>query len=789
MTVPYDEIIQKGIKARQSNHRQEALRLFKEAIELVPNQFRAYREAGVECRGLGLFNDAEGFFNQALIYQPNDFATKIHQAVCNRMQGKHELCLQQIMEVINKNIINAWICNELAISLKELGRLEEAGHRFQQALAMEPNNLYILWQFALFARLLGNRPLALEQFESINQYNPLHIGAYVEAATELQALGRQREAAEKLRLAFLQSKNPVFLEKYLLALFEEDPPLAARELFANVGDHSISTVLIQNFCSYILSLPHDVGHLDAFQNNQVIAFLSQENFTVHLIVLKNRNYESFIALLSYFEPMILLLTDKSQPLINNKLFLLLIIFSAYKKNSVVMSYVMAQLEQYIALFSFSELCKVSESLVRLTSRQFALSLFSKVSISHHSIDCLLASLIMRGYYPEEACLAIFDDKDILLEILPFFCLSKNEALLKNIFTHLLQRKIFSLAEIKALYPDTEFVESLKIINETLKPVFQNSYQPVKKTEKLNVALCISGQLRGYKDAFIAINKSIIGPLQPDIFIHTWADVGFKAPFPSIHANRVFHGQFLHAYQDLLFRKNYSYNDIKKLLPTLFRLLDENTSVTQKQLKEFYQTEFVVVEDDKEGRFEKLTNQQKMRYKIDACNQLIKKTGKHYDLVIRLRPDLELHAVTPIDWRLFAENCNTRKEIFVDWSDGLGDFVEYSNGIYSIGDTVGIGSQESMDFYARALKLKDTFIDQGLAYFSKDYGHLILAHGLWLGGYAIKKMPLKKGKLINVNLKPKDVLNAVRNDLSNLDKEIADSFIKALEQDIMDQTSG
>jgi hypothetical protein len=239
----------------------------------------------------------------------------------------------------------------------------------------------------------------------------------------------------------------------------------------------------------------------------------------------------------------------------------------------------------------------------------------------------------------------------------------------------------------------------------------------------------------------------------------------------------------------LLSQNYSYNDIKKILPTVFSLFDESATVTPQQLKEFYQTESVVVEDDQAGIYATFNNQQKMRYKINACNQLMQKhrqlAGKHYDLVIRLRPDLEFHATKDTDWMQIADICNSKKVIFIDWSVGLGNLAD--GGEYGTGDVVAIGSQTSMDFYAGVVsELKEVFVEQGMTHYNAESTHVLLANGLWAGGHSSKSLPLAKGKFISTSLKTEEILKAIQNDLANLDKKVADNLVNALEQDILDE---
>jgi len=52
MTASYDQIIQQGLHARQTNNRKEAIKLFKSAIAMNPDRFEAYVHVAVNSRWL-----------------------------------------------------------------------------------------------------------------------------------------------------------------------------------------------------------------------------------------------------------------------------------------------------------------------------------------------------------------------------------------------------------------------------------------------------------------------------------------------------------------------------------------------------------------------------------------------------------------------------------------------------------------------------------------------------------------------------------------------------------------
>ena len=352
--------------------------------------------------------------------------------------------------------------------------------------------------------------------------------------------------------------------------------------------------------------------------------------------------------------------------------------------------------------------------------------------------------------------------------------------------HLLQKKLLSLEQLDKLKIDVEVKDAVKAVDEQLKLIYKPNLLPYAKLKKLKVALCISGQLRGYREGYQSLKKAFIDPLQPDIYVHTWQDVGFKEPWNSNHADRVFSGHFLAAYQRLFLIKNYSYEQIKQLLPSVFSLLQENNAAINKgQLQSFYKAERVEIEDDVTLTFSALSNRDKMFYKIHACNQLVAKSGKQYDLVIRARPDVVFNLEYELDWLLIADMCNTQKIIWANQAgEGFEGFSDIGGGGYGTGDSFAISSQAGIDFYANIGMSINAFKEQGLAYFSVVSPHAILGHGLWLGGYRRQSIPIpEKLKFMNISLKAEDIYKAIQGDLINMDKDLASEFMDALALDM------
>jgi hypothetical protein len=150
----------------------------------------------------------------------------------------------------------------------------------------------------------------------------------------------------------------------------------------------------------------------------------------------------------------------------------------------------------------------------------------------------------------------------------------------------------------------------------------------RKAHKPRVAIVLTGHLRCWKTVFPNFKENFIDRYSPDIFIHTWKDEGYWVPVDSA-------------------------NSVKQDAP----LLDEA------DVRAHYKPIEMVIEDfaDYEAAFTKRAepftnflarprNVISMLYKMSAGMALLDKhvaeTGKPYDLVIRMRPDMILHEPMP-----------------------------------------------------------------------------------------------------------------------------------------------
>ncbi|MGP5405505.1 tetratricopeptide repeat protein [Psychrobacter celer] len=175
---------------------------------------------------------------------------------------------------------------------------------------------------------------------------------------------------------------------------------------------------------------------------------------------------------------------------------------------------------------------------------------------------------------------------------------------------------------------------------------------------MRVALCISGQMRGYLKAYPSVKKNIIDVFNPDIFVHTWDDIGKSN---NLHRRALPHPMIHYLPRKIIDQQSY----FSSLFPNFMYELYSRSTINKDELCKIYQPKVCIVEksptsEELDSFFgfkppvEILKKQPKvvwsrnLFYKIHKCNELKKDFEKQnnfkYDLVIRLRPDLSVGEV-------------------------------------------------------------------------------------------------------------------------------------------------
>lgn len=187
---------------------------------------------------------------------------------------------------------------------------------------------------------------------------------------------------------------------------------------------------------------------------------------------------------------------------------------------------------------------------------------------------------------------------------------------------------------------------------------------------MKVAVCISGQMRCYEQCFDSLKYFILDQFDCNIFIHTWKNRGIS------------------------FNGNGSY-------------VNQNDEISLEGLSELYNPKVVVIEEYND--FKVLDKYQYVKDTIDpvyptfpmfysqkCCNDLKNKYSSEnnvdYDLVIRMRADIQIESFIP---------SYVKDELTTFWHQNHPDFVWWRTF-----DHFHISNTENMNIYCNAYDYMD-----------------------------------------------------------------------------------
>lgn len=247
---------------------------------------------------------------------------------------------------------------------------------------------------------------------------------------------------------------------------------------------------------------------------------------------------------------------------------------------------------------------------------------------------------------------------------------------------------------------------------------------------MKTALCISGQMRTYERAYPFIKKHLLDPLSPDVFIHTWTDLGTPVQARQMLSPAV---KRMKRYFPLLERPLVRF--VKAYESSGSRHSKENTVDPDRLTHLFSPREMVIEEFPENGlwslhgksvpdvlleRIEHLDCTEgpsmikkravvgglPMFYKMHACHELAceyaRKNDFAYDLIIRLRPDIRMIRPLPLD-PFPAEN-----EVHISSMSPSPKSMEIR-----VSDQMAWGRPKAMDFYCEPWKVIE-YLYRGMA---------------------------------------------------------------------------
>jgi len=313
----------------------------------------------------------------------------------------------------------------------------------------------------------------------------------------------------------------------------------------------------------------------------------------------------------------------------------------------------------------------------------------------------------------------------------------------------------------------------------------NRLKGLQQSKKIKLAICISGQMRGYKEAFQSWNIALgLDQVEYKVFVSTWATIGGKKLTPG-HSYRYFPDVI--SDKLIVIWKIHGENKFRDLFTHLVALVDVSTDkITTDDLNGVYGSSRIKIDTDTflEGN---VSNNEKMCYKIEDAYDMALESSEDFDLYMRIRPDKLLEKFeNGFDWNELYNKCKSNI-VFSDFAP-----VIRTHHMISVGDQILLANQSNADVAFRPYSIKKYIDDMGgCSVFMRGFvAHNSTSAPCIASNIQFEKLPgvvLTNRNLLNASRKinNNDIIEALVRDYERTNstqvKSILDDFRKSIEE--------
>jgi tetratricopeptide (TPR) repeat protein len=183
-----------GYIERQQRKYDVALKYFRTAGSIDPSNLKIQLEIANALRELDRLEDAEIIFRAVLEKQPDQVAALLGLGSIARHRSDFDLALAHFRAASAADPSNIRVQVEIANTLRELMRLDEAEAACEQALSQSPNDVWILLCLGYIDRERADWSGALAHFQAAGNADPSNLKAQLELAGTFRELLRIEEA-------------------------------------------------------------------------------------------------------------------------------------------------------------------------------------------------------------------------------------------------------------------------------------------------------------------------------------------------------------------------------------------------------------------------------------------------------------------------------------------------------------------------------------------------------------------------------------------------------------------
>ncbi len=224
-------------------------------------------------------------------------------------------------------------------------------------------------------------------------------------------------------------------------------------------------------------------------------------------------------------------------------------------------------------------------------------------------------------------------------------------------------------------------------------------EAISRIRRLKIAVCVSGQLRGFPRAVETWQRLGLDRHSARYFVHSWNNVGFELRHLWALTRN-------HPALSEIFNRPDCATVLAVRYPTMMAAWEGASTVTVEQLHALYGTSSVIVEHDENPVFAGKGGAWKMQRSIECAYGLALASGEEFDLFIRLRPDCEILEGSKPDWNTVFHRSSHERVLYADRP------FEYEYSGCTIGDRFAAGCRDVMAIYSATPSSMIEFVGTG-----------------------------------------------------------------------------
>ena len=196
----------------QASHWRNTITLFKNAVNVTENNYKALNNVGAALIDKGKYDEALSYFDEALRIYPEKTDARNNLANMLFLQGKPDEAIFHYNEILKINPRKTDVRNNLANVLSSQGKFDEAVLYYKQAIEINPEYADAQYNLANVLSVQGKFGEAVLHYKEAIKINPEYAKAHFQLGKVLINQGKMKQAmfhfAEAIRI------SPDYVEGY-----------------------------------------------------------------------------------------------------------------------------------------------------------------------------------------------------------------------------------------------------------------------------------------------------------------------------------------------------------------------------------------------------------------------------------------------------------------------------------------------------------------------------------------------------------------------------------------------